>query len=343
MIKESNNKIMRSLYLLLWCAFVYTTAAAQSGLSVQCEVENRIPCAGARVGSLNVKVKGGTPPYKYNWSNPKLKGKNPRNVGLGSYFVTVTDARGSQEYSSVDMVEPPFLVIFVDEVTGVSEKGARDGRVRVEARGGSGPYEYEWDNEATTQTLIGLPEGKYTVTARDKYNCRAFAEINIEPPKDEVVIEEIVEAEPEPTPEPEVQPEPEIEAESIVETQELSEATELKVGQILQVEKLFFKADAADIKEESYPVLDDIYDFLINNKVVVEIGGHTNSIPSDEYCFKLSDNRAKTVAEYLYNKGIPQPQVSYKGYGKTQPIADNETAQGRKRNQRVEIKILSLE
>lgn len=334
---------MRSLFLLLLCTLMYATISAQSNLSVKCEVENKIPCAGARVGSLKAKVRGGTPPYKYTWSNPKLKGRKPRNVGFGTYTITVTDARGNQEWASVEMSEPPFLVIFVDEVIGISQKGARDGRVRVEARGGTGPYEYEWDNEAKTQTMIGLPEGKYSVTARDKYNCRAFAEINIEPPKiEDVVIEEIV------TPKPEVNEEAlpgiqaELEVETVAETKELSEVTEFKVGQILQVEKLFFKANAADIKEESYPVLDEIYDFLTSNKVVVEIGGHTNSIPSDEYCFKLSDSRAKTVADYLYGKGVPQDRVTYKGYGKTEPIADNSTAQGRKRNQRVEIKILSV-
>jgi len=327
-ITESNNIIMRSLFLFLLCMLMYTTTSAQSGLSVKCEVENKIP---------------GTPPYKYAWSDPKLKGRKPRNVGFGTYTVTVTDGRGKQDWANVEMSEPPFLVIFVDEVIGISQKGARDGRVRVEARGGTGPYEYEWDNEAKTQTLIGLPEGKYSVTARDKYNCRAFAEINIDPPKiEDVAIEEPPKPKPEETEESLPTVQPESIAETVVETQELSEVTEFKVGQILQVEKLFFKADAADIKEESYPVLDDIYDFLANNKVVVEIGGHTNSIPSDEYCFKLSDSRAKTVAEYLYGKGIPQERVAYKGYGKTEPIADNSTAQGRKRNQRVEIKILSV-
>jgi len=334
---------MRSLFLLLLCTLMYATISAQSGLSVKCEVENKIPCAGARVGSLKAKVRGGTPPYKYTWSNPKLKGRKPRNVGLGTYTVTVTDARGKQEWASVEMPEPPPFRIDMDEIVNISHKGARDGRARVQAAGGTGPYEYEWDNGAKTQTIIGLPEGKYRVIAIDKYNCRASAEINIDPPKiEDVVIEEVVKPKPEETEESLPTIEPELEVETLAETQELSEVTEFKVGQILQVEKLYFKANAADIKEESYPVLDEIYDFLNSNKVVVEIGGHTNSIPSDEYCFKLSDSRAKTVADYLYVKGVPQDRVTYKGYGKTEPIADNSTAQGRKRNQRVEIKILSV-
>jgi len=52
--------------------------------------------------------------------------------------------------------------------------------------------------------------------------------------------------------------------------------------------------------------------------------------------------RAKDIAEYLYDKGIPQSRITYKGYGKRQPIATNQTVDGRRRNQRVEIKIVSL-
>lgn len=334
---------MRSLFFLLMCTLMYTTTSAQSSLSVTIEIEAKIPCAGARVGALKVKAKGGVPPYEYIWSDTRIKGRRPRNVASGLHTVTVTDKKGTQASATVTLEEPPFLVLFVDELVGTSEKGARDGRVRVEAKGGTGPFAYKWDNDATTQTLISLPEGKYNVTVTDKYNCRALAEISIDPPKEaEVVIEEVVTPEPEAQPEPEVVAEPEAQPAPVVSVQELSSATDLEVGQVLQVEKLFFKADAADIKEESYPVLDEIYDFLTNNNVVVEIGGHTNSIPSDDYCFKLSDSRAKTVAEYLYSKGIPESQVSYKGYGKTEPIADNDTAQGRKRNQRVEIKILEV-
>ncbi|RMD97408.1 MAG: OmpA family protein, partial [Bacteroidetes bacterium] len=57
---------------------------------------------------------------------------------------------------------------------------------------------------------------------------------------------------------------------------------------------------------------------------------------------KLSTERAKAVADYLILKGIDPERLKYKGYGKRQPIDTNRTAAGRKRNQRVEIKILSL-
>lgn len=114
-------------------------------------------------------------------------------------------------------------------------------------------------------------------------------------------------------------------------------------GQIINVEKLFFDADTVSISDDSYEVLDEIYAFLQNNEdVTIEVGGHTNGIPPHAYCDKLSTNRAKTVASYLISKGIPANRIKFKGYGKRNPIASNKSKSGRTKNQRVEIKILSI-
>lgn len=114
-------------------------------------------------------------------------------------------------------------------------------------------------------------------------------------------------------------------------------------GQTIEIKNLLFKADSATIDRTSYEVLDDIYGFLMSSdKIVIEIGGHTNNVPTDDYCDRLSTARAKAVAEYLVNKGVHPSKVQFKGYGKKIPLADNKTAFGRSKNQRVEIKILSL-
>lgn len=117
----------------------------------------------------------------------------------------------------------------------------------------------------------------------------------------------------------------------------------IRKGQTIEIENLYFKADVASINEDSYKVLDEVYDFLKSNTdITIEIGGHTNGTPSHEYCDKLSTDRAKVVAEYLVDKGIPADRLTYKGYGKRRSIASNLTKEGRKKNQRVEIKILSI-
>ncbi len=117
---------------------------------------------------------------------------------------------------------------------------------------------------------------------------------------------------------------------------------DIKEGQTIAIEKLYFKADSSNFMSGSEVVLDEIYAFLEENpKVIIEIGGHTNSVPREDYCNYLSTERAKTVANYLYGKGIPEYRIKFKGYGKSKPIASNNSRAGRKKNQRVEIKILS--
>ena len=79
-----------------------------------------------------------------------------------------------------------------------------------------------------------------------------------------------------------------------------------------------------------------------NPQVVVEIGGHTNNRCDTEFCNKLSKDRAQAVVHYLERMGIPASQLAYRGYGKEYPVATNATPTGRRRNQRVELKILSM-
>ena len=122
------------------------------------------------------------------------------------------------------------------------------------------------------------------------------------------------------------------------------ETKKLKVGQKIKIDYLYFEADTSSINVESFEVLNEIYEFLDENeKIKIEIGGHTNGAPpSHKYCDKLSTERAKAVANYLINKGITEERISYKGYGKRKPLFSNGTAEGRRKNQRVQIKIISL-
>jgi outer membrane protein OmpA-like peptidoglycan-associated protein len=118
----------------------------------------------------------------------------------------------------------------------------------------------------------------------------------------------------------------------------------IKEGQTIRIEKLYFKADSSSVEPDSYSVLEEIYHFLNENReVIVEIGGHTNGRPPHEFCDQLSAARAQAVADYLLSRGIDASRLQVKGYGKRNPIASNKTLEGRQKNQRVEIKILSLE
>ena len=152
------------------------------------------------------------------------------------------------------------------------------------------------------------------------------------------------EPDPEPEPTPPATPEPTL-VEPVKPEPTIAgvKRSEMEKGKIITLDKLYFPADSSSITVDSRKVLNEVFEFMkTNGDVAIEIGGHTNDLPPDDYCFRLSTARAKSVAEFLMNKGIDKDRLQYKGYGKTKPIASNKTAYGRRRNQRVEIKILDI-
>ena len=117
----------------------------------------------------------------------------------------------------------------------------------------------------------------------------------------------------------------------------------LSEGQIIELEDIDFEMDAANLSENSKVALDRLKVFLLNNKsVVIELQGHTNGMPPHKYCDELSSKRAETVRDYLINEGVRPDKLVAKGYGKRKPRASNLSPFGRKYNQRVDVKILSL-
>lgn len=117
-----------------------------------------------------------------------------------------------------------------------------------------------------------------------------------------------------------------------------------RTGAIIEMRNILFKANSADLEDTSHAELYKIFLFLQNNPGVhIEIRGHTNGLCDDAYCLQLSAKRAKAVADYLVTEGIEADRITWKGYGKTQPVADNSTAEGRQKNQRVEFMITQTE
>jgi len=72
-------------------------------------------------------------------------------------------------------------------------------------------------------------------------------------------------------------------------------------------------------------------------EMTLMIKGHTDSVGSDEYNLGLSDRRANSVRQYLVNQGIDPSRLSSKGYGEAEPIAPNNTDEGRAKNRRIEF------
>ncbi len=120
-------------------------------------------------------------------------------------------------------------------------------------------------------------------------------------------------------------------------------AIPLEKGQTIPLNNIFFEANKSNLQDISATELNRVHAFLkAYSNMKVEIGGHTNGWCSHEYANELSKERAEEVANYFVGLGIPKDRIQYKGYGKTKPVASNDTSVGRKKNQRVELKILSM-
>ncbi|RJP69895.1 MAG: OmpA family protein [Candidatus Abyssobacteria bacterium SURF_17] len=108
------------------------------------------------------------------------------------------------------------------------------------------------------------------------------------------------------------------------------------------IRDLKFDYDKWDIKPEYYAGLDNAVRVLnLNPTMKVEIRGHTDSAGSDAYNQTLSEKRAQAVMDYLLSKGVGADRLSAKGMGESNPVASNDTPEGRAQNRRVEFNIIS--
>jgi outer membrane protein OmpA-like peptidoglycan-associated protein len=115
----------------------------------------------------------------------------------------------------------------------------------------------------------------------------------------------------------------------------------LKVGNRIVLRNVFYETDSYELKKASTSELNKVVRFLqANPEIKIEISGHTDDTGDLDYNQKLSENRAKTVADYLISESIKAERIVSKGYGENLPVASNNTEEGRAQNRRTELKII---
>lgn len=113
-------------------------------------------------------------------------------------------------------------------------------------------------------------------------------------------------------------------------------------GEVVPMWNIFFATSESEILPQSYNELRRLQDLLVANPdMKIELRGHTDNQGTVEFNLKLSEERAKSVADYLVEHGIDRRRISSVGFGKSQPIDTNDTPEGRSRNRRVEYRVLS--
>lgn len=168
-------------------------------------------------------------------------------------------------------------------------------------------------NPKTGEFIIALPKGKfygYFANKDSYYPSSAFLDLTKDIKKKEIDI-----------------------------TITLFDSTALVSGKNIRINNLFFDHDSYTLKEESFSELDRLVKYLQSNKYKIQIVGHTDSIGAKDYNQKLSENRAKSVVDYLVNKGIKKARLMAIGKGDSEPLEINNNAESRAVNRRVEIKI----
>jgi len=115
---------------------------------------------------------------------------------------------------------------------------------------------------------------------------------------------------------------------------------ELSIGAKVVLKNIFFETGKATLKEESFQQLEAVIAFMKENpSLKLEISGHTDNVGAMAANIKLSQARAKAVVTYMVTNGIEQERLTFEGYGPKQPIAPNNTKEGKAKNRRVEFKI----
>lgn len=115
------------------------------------------------------------------------------------------------------------------------------------------------------------------------------------------------------------------------------EARKITIDQVIH-----FAFDRAVIRPQSYPILNDVAAIIKSNQNSISrvlVQGHTDSIGSEEYNMGLSNRRSGAVVDYLVKEGVPSSMLVPEGFGESQPVATNTTAEGRAKNRRVEFRV----
>jgi len=142
-----------------------------SPISVTVEVEE-VVCYGQRTGAAQIAVDGGLPPYTYSWSNGDT-GNEVSNVAAGDYTVSITDAAGCEVIEELFIPQPDEPLSATISAIDVSCFGEQDGRIEIQAQGGTPGYRYSLDGEfySGSSTFLGLEPGPYGVLVQDAEGC----------------------------------------------------------------------------------------------------------------------------------------------------------------------------
>ncbi len=138
-----------------------------------------VGCFGGTTGTVTATVppSAGTPPYTYLWLPGAFTASSISSLSIGTYTLTVTDAKGCTATATVNIQQPPALAI--SSTTAGATCGSSNGSATVTGSGGFAPYTWAWSGGQTTAAINGLAVGTYTVTISDLNLCTASFPVSV--------------------------------------------------------------------------------------------------------------------------------------------------------------------
>lgn len=264
----------------------------------------------AYIASNREGGKGGLDIYKVTfWGDPKEQNAATEDYLLASIANPIQDVQIEKEVK----VDKTALTVFkgktIDAITGK----AVEATIEITDNGSGNVIETFTTNSATGKFLLSLTAGKnYGIAVKAPGYLFHSENFDVVEPTGFNMINKVI------------------------------ELKNIKKGSKIALRNIFFDSGKSDLKPESNSELDRLVK-LLNDvpSLVIEISGHTDNVGSDKMNTQLSQDRADAVVAYLVNQGIKKDRLKSKGYGASQPVASNATAEGRQQNRRTEFEILA--
>jgi len=274
----------------------------------------------------------------------------------------VMDSQQARQTVVLDMIpdvttQSPIVVTVVDYETGqlVSQKlnvqaqDAAGGRVTMTGPPHSGRFTLSANSGQQIRFTVGATgyvSYTYTVDVRDRNDItiRLRRTAPQPQPAQPAATAPPVARQPQPA-DPVTTPPASVSAQPAkVPTPEVVAKTDLStlvVGKAVTLDNVYFDQSSYLLRPESYNQLNQLVGILRSRPTLqIEISGHTDNVGDPRLNLALSENRARVITNYLITRGVPASRLTYKGYGQTQPIATNDSEENKRKNRRVEVRIL---
>ncbi|MEI7802013.1 MAG: hypothetical protein WCI97_05180, partial [Bacteroidota bacterium] len=179
---EDINNIPQGIYTVTVtdnnnCAASLQVSVGGNNIPAVSETHIDASCGNSNA-SIDLTVGGGASNYTYNWSNGATT-KDLSGVNQGNYFVTVTDANTCQSILSINISSNSPNGITASENHVAPNCGQSNGSINLNISGGVTPYNFQWNNNSTTQNLSGITDGNYSVTVQDVNGCIATLPVSL--------------------------------------------------------------------------------------------------------------------------------------------------------------------